>query len=89
MKAGTPLTEAERKRIIAAVESVFFKLENLYTKILPVFHAYGFTPPSAGTIARDLSEKIEAAIIQHCDTFEKGQGNCDLARHGAARATPS
>ena len=32
------------------------------------------------SIARDLSEKIEKAIIQHCDSFTKGSGHCDLCR---------
>ena len=44
--------------------------------------AFGFTPPSAGIIARDLSEKIEKAIIQHCESFSKGTGHCDLGRFG-------
>jgi hypothetical protein len=34
-------------------------------------------------MARDLSEKIEASIIQHCDSFTKGVGHCDLCRLGA------
>jgi hypothetical protein len=50
---------------------------------VPVFESYGFTPPSAGVIARDLSEKIEASIIQHCDSFTKGNGHCDLCRFDA------
>jgi hypothetical protein len=33
-------------------------------------------------IARDLSEKIEKAIIQHCESFTKGNGHCDLCRFG-------
>jgi hypothetical protein len=37
-------------------------------------------PPSAGVIARDLSEKIEASTIQHCESFTKGNGHCDLCR---------
>jgi len=53
------------------------KLKNLYTKIVPIF---GFTPLSAGVIARDLSEKIEKAIIQHCESFTQGNGHCDLCR---------
>ena len=62
----------------------FRKLKNLYSKIVPIFGTYGFTPPSAGVIARDLSEKIEASIIQHCESFTKGNGHCDLCRfdHG-------
>ena len=78
----TSLTADERDGIILAVNSAFRKLKNLYSKIVPVFESYGFTPPSAGVIARDLSEKIEKAIIQHCDSFTKGTGHCDLCRFG-------
>jgi hypothetical protein len=78
--ARTPLSQDERDGIILAVSSAFRKLKNLYTKIVPVFESYGFTPPSAGVIARDLSEKIEASIIQHCESFTKGVGHCDLGR---------
>jgi hypothetical protein len=53
--------------------------------VVPVFEDYGFTPPSAGVIARDLSEKIEKAIIQHCESFTKGNAHCDLCRYGADR----
>ena len=63
-----------------AVNSAFRKLKNLYARIVPVFEDFGFTPPSAGVIARDLSEKIEKAIIQHCESFTKGDGHCDLCR---------
>jgi hypothetical protein len=76
------LTPDEREGIILAVNSAFRKLKNLYAKIVPVFQDYGFTPPSAGVIARDLSEKIEKAIIQHCESFTKGTGHCDLCRYG-------
>ena len=76
----TPLSQDERDGIILAVNSAFRKLKNLYSKIVPVFESYGFTPPSAGVIARDLSEKIEASIVQHCESFTKGQGHCDLCR---------
>src|SRR5437899_9504732 len=54
-----PLTEDERDGIQLAVQSAFRKLKNLYTKIVPIFEDFGFTPPAAGVIARDLSEKIE------------------------------
>jgi hypothetical protein len=74
------LTPDERDGIILAVNSAFRKLKNLYSKIVPIFGTYGFTPPSAGVIARDLSEKIEASIIQHCESFTKGNGHCDLCR---------
>src|SRR5436190_13359699 len=76
----TGLTTDERDGIVLAVSSAFRKLKNLYTKIVPVFESYGFTAPSAGVIARDLSEKIEASIIQHCESFSNGSGHCDLAR---------
>ena len=76
----TPLTVDEREGIVLAVSSAFRKLKNLYAKIVPIFEDFGFTPPSAGVIARDLSEKIEKAIIQHCESFTKGSGHCDLCR---------
>lgn len=63
-----------------AVNSAFRKLKNLYSKVVPIFEDFGFTPPSAGVIARDLSEKIEKAIVQHCESFSKGIGHCDLCR---------
>jgi hypothetical protein len=80
--ARRPLTDDERDGIVLAVNSAFRKLKNLYAKVVPVFEDYGFTPPSAGVIARDLSEKIEKAIIQHCESFAKGAGHCDLCRYG-------
>ncbi|MDR1990298.1 MAG: hypothetical protein LBQ09_08725 [Acidobacteriaceae bacterium] len=39
--------------------------------------------PFNGHSARDLSEKVEQAIIQHCHSFTKGTGHCDLGRMGA------
>jgi hypothetical protein len=69
-----PLTADEREGIVLAVNSAFRKLKNLYTKVVPTFEDFGFTPPSAGVIARDLSEKIEKAIVQHCDSFTTGTG---------------
>jgi hypothetical protein len=74
----TPLTDDEREGIVLAVNSAFRKLKNLYARIVPIFEDFGFTSPSAGVIARDLSEKIEKAIIQHCESFSKGTGHCDL-----------
>jgi hypothetical protein len=74
------LTSDEREGIVLAVNSAFRKLKNLYAKIVPIFEDFGFTPPSAGVIARDLSEKIEKAIIQHCESFTKGNAPCDLCR---------
>jgi hypothetical protein len=78
-----PLTDDEREGIRLAVHSAFRKLKNLYAKIVPHFDEYGFKPPSAGVVARDLSEKIETSIIQHCESFAKGTGHCDLGRFGA------
>ncbi|MGE0449867.1 MAG: hypothetical protein AB7Q29_09830 [Vicinamibacterales bacterium] len=78
------LTAAERDGIVLAVQSAFAKLRNMYREIAPVIARYGFTPPSAGVIARDLSEKIETSIVQHCPSFTKGQGHCDLSRGGEA-----
>ena len=75
-----PLTEEEKEGIILAARSAFLKLHNLYQHILPIFDAYGFKPPSAGVIARDLAEKIEISIIQHNRTFSKGFGHNDLGR---------
>ena len=77
-----PLNADEREGIVLAAQGVFTKLRNLYAKVEAVFDAYGFTPPSAGVIARDLSEKIEIAITQHCSTFSKGVGHADLSRDG-------
>lgn len=84
MTTKAQLTTAEKKGIVLAVESAFVKLDNLYEDIIPIFDQYGFKPPSAGVIARDLSEKIETSIIQHCKTFEKGKGHADLHRLGKA-----
>src|SRR5215467_12810919 len=81
-KRRTVLTPDEREGIVLAVNSAFRKLKNLYARIVPIFEDFGFTPPSAGVIARDLSEKIETAIIQHCESFSKGIGHCDLSRFG-------
>ena len=65
-----------------AVLSVFRKLDKLYAEIVPRFKEYGFRAPSAGVVARDLSEKIEESIRQHCKTFESGPGHVDLQRNG-------
>src|SRR5262249_40167866 len=77
-----PLTADERERIVLAINSAFRKLKNLSGRIVPIFEDYGCTPPSAGVIARDLSEKIEKSIIQHCESFAKCDGHCDLCRFG-------
>jgi hypothetical protein len=76
------LTDKECRAIEVAAESAFMKLANLYEKIVPYFEDQGFTPPSAGVVARDLSEKIETSIRQHTRTFTKGLKHCDLARFG-------
>ncbi len=67
------------------MKSAFLKLRNLYDTIIPIFDDYGFKPPSAGVIARDLSEKIELSIIQHCQSFDHGVGFDDLQRNGSER----
>lgn len=81
-KENKQLDADEIEAIILAVKSAFLKLKNLYKEITPIFEEYGFSPPSAGVIARDLSEKIESSIVQHCSSFEKGQGFADLERFG-------
>src|SRR3989304_5559635 len=78
----TPLTAHERGGIAPAVQSAVPQAKNLYGRIVPVCEDFGSPPPSAGVIARDLSEKIEKAIIQHCESFTKGTGHCDLCRFG-------
>jgi hypothetical protein len=75
-----PLTETETADIVTAVQSVFRKLKKLLTKVIPVYVEFGFKAPSAGVLARDLSERIEVAISQHCETFEKRAGHADLWR---------
>ena len=77
---SSPLTEEEVEGITLAVKSAFLKLKNLYDRITPVFDEYGFKAPSAGVVARDLSEKIETSIIQHCRTFTRGLKFADLSR---------
>ena len=77
---GQKVAVVEIEGIILAVKSAFLKLKNLYNKITPVFDEYGFKAPSAGVVARDLSEKIETSIIQHCRTFTRGLKFADLSR---------
>jgi hypothetical protein len=77
-----PLTDEEKAGIVLAVQSAFTKLKNLYQAITPIIQKYGFTVPSAGVIARDLSERIETSIVQHCASFSKGHAHSDLARNG-------
>ena len=81
-KPVRPLSQDEKTGLTVAVQSVFRKLDNLYREIVPRFEAYGFKPPSAGVVARDLSEKIEDSIRQHCMTFDRGLGHVDLQRDG-------
>jgi hypothetical protein len=81
-QAQPPLSPEERDAIVTAVKSVFSRVGKLYKQITPTFVEYGFKPPSPGVLARELSEKIEASIVQHCDTFARGQGHCDLSRNG-------
>ena len=71
----------EKEGIVTAAKSVFRKLENLYKKIEPIFVECGFTSSSSGVVARDLSEKIESSIRQHCLTFRKGIRHQDLSRY--------
>src|SRR4051812_31018886 len=82
MDSRVPLSDEERESIVTAVKSVFAKLRNLHREIAPIYQRYGFTTPSAGVAARDLSEKIETAIVQHADSFTRGEGYCDLCRDG-------
>lgn len=77
------LTVREIHAIRTAVFSVFLKVSKLYERITPLYVEFGFTPPSPGVMARDLSEKIEVAITQHCPSFQKSGTHHDLARHGA------
>lgn len=79
---GQPLSDDEKAGLTVAVQSVFRKLDKLYEEIVPLFQCYGFRPPSAGVVARDLSEKIEESIRQHCKTFDEGRGHVDLQRLG-------
>lgn len=81
-RRARPLSPDEKDGLTVAVQSVFRKLDNLYREIIPCFEEYGFKPPSAGVVARDLSEKIEDSIRQHCNTFERGPGPVDLQRNG-------
>jgi hypothetical protein len=76
------LTADERRGVVVAAESAFLKLANLYDELLPIFSRYGFKPPSAGVVSRDVSEQLEEQIILHCKTFTRGSGFTDLARHG-------
>jgi hypothetical protein len=74
------LTVGEIHAIRTAVFSVFLKVAKLYDEITPFYVQYGFTPPSPGVMARDLSEKIEVSITQHGPTFQKSGTHHDLKR---------
>ena len=76
------LTDDERDGITLAVKSAFRTLKNPVEATVPIFEDFGCTPPSAGLVTRDLSEKIEKAIVQYCASFRKGKGHCDLQRLG-------
>lgn len=76
------LTDREKTGIVMAAQSTFRRLTNLYAEVAPVYQTFGFTPPSAGVLARDLSEQIERAIVLHCPTFTRGDGHADLQRAG-------
>lgn len=77
-----PLSPQERAGIVLAVQSVFMRVRKLHEEVAPIYQRYGFAPTSAGTKARDLSEQIEASIVQHCETFERGKNHADLDRNG-------
>jgi hypothetical protein len=76
----TPLTPDEREGIVLAVNSAFRKLKNLYARIVPIFEDFGFTPPSAGVIARDLS------VTRRTRSFARfgfsGMPKIDSSHHG-------
>jgi len=76
------LTQGELHAIRTAVFSVFLKASKLYDRIAPHYVEFGFTTPGPGVIARDLSEKIEIAITQHCPSFQKSGTHHDLKRAG-------
>jgi hypothetical protein len=80
VEAQAPLTNTEREDILTAVQSVFRKVKKLHAKVAPIYAEYGFKPPSAGVNARDISERIETSIAQHCESFEKRAGHADLWR---------
>jgi hypothetical protein len=78
-----PLTPDECDGIVTACKSVFVKLKNAHAAIAPIMESFGFRLSSPSVIARDLSEKVEVAIVQHCtSSFSKGKGHSDLARMG-------
>ena len=74
------LPDEEREGIELAVKSAFTKLRNLYKQTAPIIEELGFTLPSAGLLARDLSERIDKSIVQHSESFSRGQKHCDLSR---------
>ncbi len=68
--------------IVLAAQSTFTTLRQLYQQIDPIFERFGFTSPSPAVIARELSRKIEACIVQHCASFSKGPDHWNLQRGG-------
>jgi len=72
------LDDQDATNIVIAVQSVFCKLMKLQKRLAPIYEDFGFRCPSAGVAARDLSERIELAIVQHCQHFTKGRGHADL-----------
>jgi hypothetical protein len=50
---------------VLAVNSAFRKLKNRYARIVPIFEDFGFTPPSAGVNARDLSGEDRDTRLQN------------------------
>lgn len=79
-KPPLPLDQSERKCLVVAIESAFMRLANLRERIVPIYDDYELDAPSASVMSRDLSEKIERSITQHCRTFTPGLGHADLAR---------
>jgi hypothetical protein len=79
-----PLSDQEIAGIVLAVQSTFTKLRNLYQQVQPVFASFGFAAPAPGSIAHDLSDRIEAAITRHCASFERGDAGGGLRRNNAA-----
>ena len=56
--------------------------ETFIKRSRPLFSVTALRCNQQGVVARDLSEKIEAAIEQHCASFSKGAGHNDLTRAG-------
>ncbi len=78
-----PLTDEEKAGIVLAVQATFTTLRDLYEQVQPIFESHGFPAPSIGVVARELPEKVERAIAQHCASFTKNQPHAGLQRDGA------